>query len=151
MTASTLDIDARDVQASSGVPRRSATTRRLWLVGGCIAATALALRLADPTAPSRFEPDLVTLLRGMAAIKTLLVAAAMALLAWRLGRPVTTRIATAYVTGASFVAGATAMIWQLSSIVPASAVFHAGLLTLLVAAWRDEAPLPPGLAIPRGR
>ncbi len=148
MTLSIPRQPARAVHTTATARPASLAAPRVWLLVGCIAAIAIASQLADPSAPSRFEPDLVTLLRGMAAIKTLLVAAAIGVLAWRFARPVTMRIASSYVVGAWLVTGATTMIWQLSSIVPASAAFHVGLLMLLVAAWRDEAPLGPRFAIP---
>lgn len=149
MTTTVLEPQSHDVRSLLRPRRGGSRAWRACLFGGVAVVVAIALQLADPSAPSRFEPDLVTLLRGMAAIKTLMVGAAIALVAWRLGRPVTTRIASSYVVGAWLVSGATTMIWQLSSIVPSSAVFHLGLLTLLVAAWRDEAPLGL-LSLPRG-
>lgn len=150
MTTSIIELSSHEGRGAGRLQLGRSTTPRLWLLVGCIGAVAVALQSVDLAAPARFEPGLATLLRGMAAIKTLMVVAAIALLAWRFGRPVAKRIACAYVIGASFVTGATTMIWQLSAIVPASAVFHAGLLMLLVAAWRDEAPLGPRV-IPRGR
>lgn len=150
MTPSILGHSPRGAHATGRAQRGRSAAPRLYLLVGCVAAIAIALH-AGPSVPLRSDPELATLLRGMAAIKTLLVAAAIAAIAWRLGRPATTRIASSYLVGAWLVTGATTMIWQLSSIVSASALFHVGLLLLLISAWRDEAPFGPRFLSPRGR
>jgi hypothetical protein len=118
---------------------RRARRLRLALVGSCIAAVVLpALLAADLAATRPAEPQLELLLRGMAAIKLLLVAGSAALLWWRFGRPIATPMAAAYLAGAAIAACAPVLIWQLKLIVPAAILFHAGELVLLCAAWRDR-------------
>jgi hypothetical protein len=48
-------------------------------------------------------------------------------------------VAMAYIGGTWVLAATTIMIWQLSLIPLAAAVFHGALIAVLVAAWRDDA------------
>lgn len=123
-------------------PASAAARRTAWLAAAVAAAAALALVVGDPQPLLQADPDLAWLLRGMAAIKGLLVAAAVVAIAWRLRRPAPPALAAAYVAGVAGLAAATASIWQLSHIVPAALLFHAAEIALLVLAWRDGAVLP---------
>jgi hypothetical protein len=134
---------------SATTPVPTAATRVRWasllFVGGALAVVA-GLALGDARPLLQADADLAWLLRGMAGIKALIVAAAMAAIVWRLRRPAPAALAAACVGAACAMALATALIWQLSHIVAASLLFHAAEITLLVLAWRD------GLAAPwRGR
>jgi hypothetical protein len=111
---------------------------RLALVACCLAAAALALRLGDPAAYLQADPELARVLRGMALIKTLLVLAAVAVVAWRYSWPLSRGLHAAYLVGASLMAFASASIWQLSFFALASIAFHAGIVLLLVAAYMDN-------------
>ncbi|MFN7552361.1 MAG: hypothetical protein ACK59M_06655 [Pseudomonadota bacterium] len=115
----------------------SVTRRRLALFAGCAAAALVGLALGDPAPRMAADPEIAVLLRGMATIKAALVLAAIALIAWRLGRPESSRFATVYIVGAAVMAGTTALIWQLTALPAAAVAFHAAEITLLVAAWRD--------------
>lgn len=108
------------------------------LMGGCLAPAGLAAWTGDPSAFLRADAELGFLLRGMAAIKATIVLAACAVLWWRFGHNLSQRIAAAYLAGTCLVAGATALIWQLSFVPLAAVFFHAGALTLLLAAWTDH-------------
>jgi hypothetical protein len=121
---------------------RPAALRSL-LLSGCIASVAMAAWLGEPAALMRSDAELAQLLRGMAAIKGLIVLAAVGALLWRFGQPAPRRIAIAYLLGAWLIAGATMLVWQLSLVPLAALAFHAGEFTLLIAAWRDrEGGLP---------
>ena len=74
----------------------------------------------------------------MAACKAAGVVGAAALLAWRLGRPLGTGAFVGYVAALGLMAAAPGMIWSLGLIAPGALVFHAGLLTFLVLAARDD-------------
>lgn len=108
------------------------------LVLGSIAAGTIALWFGNPAAYLAADPELARLLRGMALIKAGLVVGAMALLLWRLRRPVTARTACVYLLGTWWMAGASMLIWQLTLIPLAAITFHVGELSMLVAAWRDH-------------
>jgi hypothetical protein len=74
----------------------------------------------------------------MALLKGFAVAAAVAALLWRLGRGVTLPVAAGYLLSAWAMSAATVLIWQLVHIPLAAVLFHAALIGLLVAAWRDD-------------
>jgi hypothetical protein len=115
-----------------------AAALRSLLVAGCIASIAIAAWLGEPAAFVRADAELAQLLRGMAAIKAIIVLAAVGVLLWRFGQPVPRRTAIAYLLGAWLIAGATTLVWQLSFVPLAALAFHAGEFTLLIAAWRDH-------------
>ena len=107
------------------------------LVAGTVAAVGVGLALGDPASLLERDRELATLLRGMAAIKALLVAVAMVAVVWRLRRPASVPLALGYLAGVWAMAAATASIWQLTTIAAAAALFHAGEFALLLLAWRD--------------
>jgi hypothetical protein len=111
---------------------------RLLLIAGCVLAVAMAAWLGQPQASAGTDPDLLRLLRGMAMIKGFLVLAAVGVLLWRFGHPLSPGMAGAYLVGAWLAAGASMMIWQLTLIPLAALVFHVGEITMLVTAWRDH-------------
>lgn len=133
MNASILETVQR-----SASPSAPSVSLRLQLLAGCAIAIAAAALIGDPSSFAAADPGLAILLRGMAAIKGSLVAAAVALALWRFGLPIGAMMATGYVAGVSAMAFATVLVWQLSAIVPAAALFHAAGLLLLVLAWRDD-------------
>lgn len=111
---------------------------RALLVAGCGVSVATALWWGEPSASLRTEADLVFLLRGMAAIKACIVAAAVGAVLWRLGHAIPGRTAAAYLVGCWLMASATVLVWQLSLVPLAAACFHTGELLLLFTAWRDR-------------
>ncbi|MBC8059002.1 MAG: hypothetical protein H7Y61_20735 [Rhizobiales bacterium] len=111
---------------------------RTLLLAGCIASVAAAAWVGEPAASVRADPELAFLLRGMAGIKAAIVLAAVGVLFWRFGHAVSKRSAGAYLVGAWLLAGATALVWQLSFVPFAALAFHAGEFTLLFVAWRDH-------------
>lgn len=114
---------------------------RQALVAGSAVLLAAPLLLVAPAAHWAGDADLLLLMRGMAGIKSALALSALGLVAWRLGQPELygARIVS-YVGGVWALCLATGLIWQLTAIVPASMLFHAATITLLVTAWRDTAP-----------
>ncbi len=105
-------------------------------VGGA-AALGLALgRMAD-ISTAGWDAQLVTLLRFMAALKFAGVVAGAALVLWRAGTPMIPRTAGAYAAALATMALAPGLIWSLAHVALAAGLFHAGLLTFLVLAWRD--------------
>jgi hypothetical protein len=112
------------------------------MVAVCIAAAAIAWRVGDPTAALLVDPELARLLRGMAVLKGLMVAASIVVLAWRFGHPIAPPVAAAYLAGVGLMAASALMIWQLSALLPAAAAFHAGLCVAPIVAWRADGGLP---------
>lgn len=132
-------------RASTFVPaaRQSAlvssrTALRVLLLAGCLVSVAAAASLGEPAALLQADAELGRLLRGMALIKAVIALAAVGLLLWRLGQPLSRPMAIAYLVGAWLVAGATMLVWQLSFVPLAALTFHVGEFTLLIAAWRDR-------------
>ncbi len=131
--------------------QRSSLSPGVWrsvLLAGCILSIAVAASIGDPWPFMQADAELALLLRGMAAIKSLLVVAAVAILLWRFGRPVRPAVAAAYLVGTWMIAGATMLIWQLSLIVPAAGLFHIGGLMLLLIALRDDGGIRRAFPIP---
>ena len=120
----------------------------LCLLGCCAVAVLLGLAAGSPAAAQRADPELARLLRGMALLKAGLVAGGVALLGWRLRFPIPRGLLCGYLCAISACAGASALIWQLSRFGVAAALFHGGLLALLVLAWRDTQD-HPGLSLRR--
>lgn len=119
----------------------SSASMRTLLLAGCVASAASAGWLADPAPVLQADAELARLLRGMALIKAALVLAAVGVLLWRFGKPVSPRTTGAYLAGAWMLCGASVLIWQLSAIQFAALLFHAGVLLLLFTAWRDRGAL----------
>ena len=109
---------------------------RTALVVGSLAA-AVAARFAASGMAQAAEPELVVLLRGMAAIKGLLAVSAASLVWWRLGQPVSSRVAAAYIACAWVLFASTVLIWQLAFILAAAVLFHAAGLAGLVLGLRE--------------
>ena len=130
---------AVSVRLPAGTAAVPATARwRLALLGGVAAAMIIAVVVGDPAPLLQADPELGRLLRSMAAIKFSLVAAALVILWWRMGKPLQGSLATGYLAATWALAGAATLIWQLSLLAPASIVFHTATLSLLVLSWRDS-------------
>lgn len=125
------DVVQAAVGWANGKRRRS-----LLLVGSCLLLAA-PLAFLVPAAHWSNDPELFRLLRGMATIKLVMAVVALALVWWRLGRPVAPGLGAVYVGGVCTLALATGLIWQLNAVLPASALFHSATFALLLAAWRD--------------
>jgi hypothetical protein len=110
---------------------------RLLLLIGSAALVAVPLALAEPAAHWANDSQLFTLLRGMAVIKAGLAAFALAVVWWRLGQAAAPRFAATMIGGVWVLALATGLIWQLTAVLAASALFHAATIALLYTAWRD--------------
>ena len=124
--------------ASSRASWTSPWVLRCALLGGAVAAVAVAALFGDPAAHLRADPDLSRLLRGMAVIKAALALGALAVLSWRFARPIAPATAMAYVVGAWLMAAASMIVWRLSFIGLGALAFHSGELTLLIVAWREH-------------
>jgi hypothetical protein len=111
---------------------------RALLLCGCLAMVAIAAWIGRPAAYLASDADLARLLRGMALIKGFLALAAVGVLLWRFGHPLSQRMAGAYLVGAWLAAGASMLVWQLTLIPLAALVFHVGEITMLLTAWRDR-------------
>ncbi len=108
---------------------------------------ALVLGLAAGAAVGAFagspsDPELMPLLRLMAAIKLATVLGGAALLRWRLRRRAPALPAALAIGAVGLMAVSPGMVWAPSHLLVAGGLFHAGLLTLLVLGWRDRDPLP---------
>lgn len=110
--------------------------RSVLLVCGSV-SVGLAISVGQPSVAMLSDPALAFLLRGMAVIKAVMVLGVVAVLFWRFGRPIRFRTAAVYVLGTAALAGASVLIWRLSSIPLAALVFHVAGFAVLVAAWRD--------------
>ena len=101
-------------------------------------AVAFATWIGDPGAYVQDDPALARLLRGMAVIKAVIAIAAAGAVFWRVGLPVSRVVAASYVMAVWVTAGAAMLIWQLSHLPLAAALFHVGALSVLLVGWRDR-------------
>ncbi len=114
--------------------------QRLLLLIGSGVLFAAPLLLFQPAAYWAGDPELFRLLRGMGVLKIAIAVLALAVLWWRLGRPVRPRLQAVFLGGVWLLSLGAGLIWQLTLILPASGLFHCATLALLVAAWRDVEP-----------
>ncbi|MBK1673986.1 hypothetical protein CKO35_11840 [Ectothiorhodospira shaposhnikovii] len=122
-------------------PRGAFHGRLLLPWVGAVLAVLLVMSLGESAASRAVDADTAALLKGFAGLKTVLTLGALTLVSWRLLRPVDRRYLLGYALGVAAMAGATAMVWQLSHLGVASLFFHGGLFTLLFMGWRDVDPL----------
>jgi hypothetical protein len=132
-----LPRDPSHTPVAAPARQHAPVRHRAALFGTCLLAVLAGLALGDPAPRLAADPELAFLLRGMAGIKALLLLGALSLLAWRFARPVPARTAAVYIVGAAVMAGATALIWQLTALPLAAVAFHAAEIAVLFAAWRD--------------
>jgi hypothetical protein len=125
-----------DVRSDANERITKLAVMRAALIVGAVAAVVVALRAASGAGQAA-EPELAVLLRGMAAIKGLLALAAASVVWWRLGQPVSSRVAAAYVSCICVLFASTVLIWQLAFILAAAVLFHAAGLVGLVIALRE--------------
>ena len=131
----------RPVPASG--PIATPARLRALLVAVCAGAMVATLAWVEPSQLPRSDPELATLLRGMAAIKALLLVGALSAVLWRFGRPVPPMIAAGYIGGTLLMAVATALIWQLTLMLAAAVAYHLGAVVLLGIAWRVDGAESP--------
>jgi hypothetical protein len=126
--------------AAAAAPPAAAHARllRTLLVAGCVLSVCVALCYGDPAGYLQSDPALARLLRGMALIKGAIGMAAIALVLWRYGWPISRAAAVSYALGCAVLAGCSALIWQLTWIAPAAVLFHAGLIGMLILGWRES-------------
>lgn len=125
----------RGLSVSSAGARRGA--RRLGLLSAVAVAAGGAWAAGDPAPILAVDPELATLLRGMAALKLLILLPTLAAVLWRVGQPVATPFVVGYGLGLSAMAGGATLVWQLSHLGMASIAFHAGLVASAWLAWQD--------------
>ncbi len=115
-----------------------------------IAATLLAAAIAGfaighmpgPAAIDQAGPDLVRLMRFMAALKALLALLATGAVAWRLGAPAGAGRFAAYAAAIAAMAAGPGLIWGMAYIVAGSILLHGGLLATILLLWRDPGTAP---------
>ncbi|WP_200344116.1 hypothetical protein [Halochromatium glycolicum] len=109
------------------------------VIAGLGLGTLLMLTLAGP-APERLQQDaaLAGLVRTMVAIKGLILAAALALVVWRLGRPVSAARLAGYAGTLAVSAAALGWMWSLNAIPVTAPLFYGGLIACYLIAARDR-------------
>lgn len=118
------------------VPRRRSLQLR-WLLGAVVITAAGFAWFSTTGMPARMDPDLVRVLQLMGFLKAGLVAAALAVLYWRLGWAMTPQLVGAYFAGVAMVVAASVWIWLANYVAIAGLLFHVGILVLAITALRD--------------
>lgn len=139
-TAHTPLPDAPPIPAEVARPAR-AVAGYCAVVLATVLGALVAAAVAQPTPHLVADTELAWLLRGMGLVKASLLVAALGVLAVRLRWPLPGRLALGYAACMALLAASTVLIWQLSWIPLAAAVFHIAGLVLLVLAWRDGSGL----------
>lgn len=85
------------------------------------------------------DVELTHLLRAMALLKLLFVAAASAAVFWRLQAPISPRLLAAYAVVCAAMAAGPGLIWFLAYLGPAALLLHGGVAAAVVLLWRDDA------------
>lgn len=112
----------------------------LALMAGAGAGAGLFAGSADSaSAVAAAGDDLTRLLRAMAALKLLFVAAATAAILWRLRAPIGPAWLAAYAITAAAMAAGPGLVWTMTHVGLGAALMHLGLLGSLVLLWRDPA------------
>jgi|GEM_PF-1366291 len=132
----------------AGVRTRPARAALLVLTAVALLGAG-AVTLRAPATP--LDPDLVRVIRFMAAIKGGLALAAVAACFWRLARPAAPWRTAIYVAGPPVMAGASIALAALQSPALAAASLHLGLLAVTAAALTDADFIPDWAGVRRRR
>lgn len=92
---------------------------------------------SGPEAAIQAGPELVRLMRFMAALKAGLALLAVGAVVWRLRAPVVVGRFVAYAAAVAAMSAGPGLIWGMSDIVAGSALLHGGLLATVLLLWRD--------------
>ncbi|MCJ2087217.1 hypothetical protein MKK88_14660 [Methylobacterium sp. E-005] len=133
-----IPLDAAATDKGAGPLRSGRAALGLLTVASLAVAGAAAAR-----APmTHLDPDLVRVIRFMAAIKGGLALAAWIACFWRLARPAGPWRTATYVVGPPAMAGASIALGALVSPALAAAFLHLGLLAVVAAALTDRDFIP---------
>ena len=119
------------VALGTGVAR---ATLVVALVAGAAAGVAVGASTAGVS-----EVELVHLLRAMAMLKVMFVAAAAAAIWWRMSAPISAVRLGGYAVAAVSMAVGPGLIWYLSHIGTASILLHGGVAASVLLLWFDPA------------
>jgi uncharacterized integral membrane protein len=128
--------DAAASTSGTSVPYR-AWIYRSGLVLAIAVGTLLGLALTLVAPDSQREPELTRLLHGMVLIKGLIGLAIVALVWWRMSRPLPGALAIRYSAALAVSFAAAGWLWGLTLVPLGSLVFYAGLGAVALAARRD--------------
>ena len=113
-------------------------TARVAFIAALVAGAAAGLAVGASSAGAS-EVELVHLLRAMAVLKLLFVAAAACAVWWRLTAPISAVRLGGYSFAAASMAAGPGLIWFLSHIGTASILLHGGVAASVLLLWFDPA------------
>ena len=111
---------------------------RATLIVALVAGAAAGLAVGASTAGAS-EAELKHLLRAMAMLKLMFVAAAAAAIWWRMSAPISAVRLGGYAVAAVSMAVGPGLIWYLSHIGTASILLHGGVAASVLLLWFDPA------------
>ena len=114
---------------------------RTVLAVGLLVATVAGLVASQGAGGYVGDAELVLLLRFMGVIKLATAAVAAALLAWRLRLPLSRGLRLVAIVASWCLALGATLITCLAYIIPATGLFHLGLLALFVVALLEGRPV----------
>jgi hypothetical protein len=140
--------------SAAAEPASASLVRALVLAlvaGAAIGGFVVGGQGASVDAVAEAGPELTRLLRGMALLKCLLGAGALAGVLFRLGAPISRARLALYALGCVAMACGPGLIWRMDLVRTGAFLLHAGLLVVVVMLFRD----PPSAgcsrsASPRG-
>lgn len=133
---SKLDAPTTPNEQQPAVAGLALRVRALLALGvGAGLGLAAMLLLAHPETT---DPGLARVMHFMVMVKGLILAAATALVLWRLGRATGASSALAYAAGLGMSAAGLVWLWGLTTILVGVLLFYGGLLTVFLTATRDR-------------
>jgi hypothetical protein len=117
------------------------TRSQYLLVSAIIVAGICGFLLTPPplaaAAVMQAGPELTTLMRGMALLKSFLALAALMAVMWRLRGPISAPWLISYVMACAAMAAGPAVIWNMAYVRCGAVLLHGGLAACIVLLWRD--------------
>jgi len=137
VTPRSFDLSEPSRAAVSALAARRSQTWRLTLLMACVFVACAAFAIGSANARIA-DPDLATLLHGMALLKAAITAIGMAAVWWRLGSPILSTLAAAYVGCTAAASAGTGLVWTMSHLWAATLLFHGALIVFLILGLRDS-------------
>ena len=128
---------------------RAVPRARAVLTGATVLAVAAGCTVLAAGGGATHDPDLLRLMRFMAAIKGGFALAALAASLWRLARPTGPWRRIAYVAGPPLMIVGACGLWAMRDPGLAALALHGGLIAVLAAALTDPDFVPDRLPRPR--
>ena len=127
------------VAAAGGAHRINRAIIVATILAAAVAGTAFTQGHEAAEAAALAGPDLVRLLRAMAALKAMMALSAGAAILWRLGAPAGSGRLAAYAIACAAMAAGPGLIWGMVHVAAGALLLHGGLAAAVLLLWWDPA------------